>query len=195
MLKRLIPSPAMGVALLALFVALTGSSYAAVRLAKNSVTSREIRNGSIGLADLNKTIRPEKSSKLFRAAVVDTVTDPTSGLTVNVKSEPGIVGPAGPAGSNGAAGANGAQGPSGTATVTTREAFGPTVGPSQHTGATASCQPGEKVVGGGVDLEGTPSDGFLQMSAPSGNGWSGDYITSGSAATSSRAHVFALCAA
>jgi hypothetical protein len=106
-----------------------------------------------------------------------------------VQSEPGIVGP------QGAAGAAGAQGPSGTATVTTREAFGPTVGASQHTGAQADCLPGEKVVGGGVDLDGTPSDGFLQMSAPSGNGWNGDFITSASAATSSRAHVYALCAA
>jgi hypothetical protein len=182
-------TPSFVLSLIALFVALGGSSYAAVKLKANSVGSREIRNGSITLADLNKSIRPSKSNKLFRAAVVDTVTDPTSGVQINVQSEPGIVGP------QGAPGTTGASGPSGTATVTTREAFGPTVGASQHTGANASCQPGEKVVGGGVDLEGTPSDGFLQMSAPSGNGWSGDYITSASAATSSRAHVFALCAA
>jgi hypothetical protein len=181
-------TPSFVLSLVALFVALGGSSYAAVKLKANSVTSREIKNGSVSLADLNKSIRPSKSNKLFRAAVVDTVTDPTSGVQINVQSEPGIVGP------QGTAGPAGAPGPSGTAVVTTREAFGPTVGASQHTGAVASCQPGEKVVGGGVDLEGTPSDGFLQMSAPSGNGWQGDFITSASAATSSRAHVFALCA-
>jgi hypothetical protein len=185
-------TPSFVLSLVALFVALGGSSYAAVKLKANSVGSREIRNGSITLSDMNKSIRPSKSNKLFRAAVVDTVTDPASGVQINVQSEPGIVGPQGAAG---AAGATGAAGPSGTATVTTREAFGPTVGASQHTGAVASCQPGEKVVGGGVDLEGTPSDGFLQMSAPSGNGWQGDYITSASAATSSRAHVYALCTA
>jgi hypothetical protein len=181
-------TPSFVLSLIALFVALGGSSYAAVKLKANSVGSREIRNGSITLSDMNKSIRPSKSNKLFRAAVVDTVTDPASGVQINVQSEPGIVGP------QGAQGAAGAAGPSGTAVVTTREAFGPTVGASQHTGATASCQPGEKVVGGGVDLEGTPSDGFLQMSAPSGNGWQGDYVTSASAATSSRAHVYALCA-
>jgi hypothetical protein len=182
-------TPSFVLSLMALFIALGGSSYAAVKLKANSVGSREIRNGSITLTDLSKTIRPSKSNKLFRAAVVDTVTDPTSGVQINVQSEPGIVGP------QGAAGATGASGPSGTATVTTREAFGPTVGASQHTGAHADCLSGEKVVGGGVDLDGTPSDGFLQMSAPSGNGWSGDFITSASAATSSRAHVYALCAA
>lgn len=185
-------TPSFVLSLIALFVALGGSSYAAVKLKANSVGSREIRNGSITLSDLSTSIRPQKSSKLFRAAVVDTVTDPTSGVTIHVQSEPGIVGPQGAAGTPGA---NGAQGPSGTATVTTREAFGPTVGASQHTGAQADCQPGEKIVGGGVDLEGTPSDGFLQVSAPSGNGWNGDFITSASAATSSRAHVYALCAA
>jgi hypothetical protein len=182
-------TPSFVLSLMALFVALGGSSYAAVKLKANSVGTREIRNGSVTLSDLSTSIRPSKSNKLFRAAVVDTVTDPASGVTIHVQSEPGIVGP------QGAAGAAGAQGPSGTATVTTREAFGPTVGPSQHTGAQADCLPGEKIVGGGVDLEGTPSDGFLQMSAPSGNGWQGDFITSASAATSSRAHVYALCAA
>jgi hypothetical protein len=182
-------TPSFAISLIALFVALGGSSYAAVKLKANSVTGREIKNGSVTLADLNKNIRPQKSNKLFRSAVVDTVTDPASGVTIHVQSEPGIVGP------QGAAGASGAQGPSGTATVTTREAFGPTVGASQHTGAQADCLPGEKIVGGGIDLDGTPSDGFLQMSAPSGNGWNGDFITSASAATSSRAHVYALCAA
>jgi hypothetical protein len=188
-MKRLIPSPSMAVGLVALFVALSGSSYAAVTLHKNSVTSTTIRDGSIRLADLNKSIRPSKSNKLFRAAVVDTVTDPTSGVTIHVQSEPGIVGP------QGAAGSAGAQGPSGTAVVTQREAFGPTVGVGEHTGATASCEPGEKLVGGGTKFEGTPSDAFMQFSAPAGNAWSGSYLTSSGAGTSGRAHVFALCAA
>jgi hypothetical protein len=184
-------TPSLVVSCVALFVALGGSSYAAVKLQKNSVTSREIKNGTVTMADLSKSVRPQKSNKLFRAAVSDVVLDPSTQAAVEalagaVKGEPGTAGPVG---------STGAQGPSGTAAITTREAFGPTVGPSQHTGAAVSCLAGEKVVGGGVDLEGTPSDGFLQMSAPSGNGWSGDYITSASAATSSRAHVFALCAA
>jgi hypothetical protein len=88
-------TPSFVLSLIALFVALGGSSYAAVKLKANSVGSREIRNGSITLSDLNKSIRPSKSNKLFRAAVVDTVTDPASGVQINVQSEPGIVGPQG----------------------------------------------------------------------------------------------------
>jgi hypothetical protein len=46
------PSPAMVVALIALFVALGGSSYAAIQLGKNSVTSRTIANGEVRRADI-----------------------------------------------------------------------------------------------------------------------------------------------
>jgi hypothetical protein len=132
-------TPSFVLSLVALFVALGGSSYAAVKLKANSVGSREIRNGSITLSDLSKSIRPSKSNKLFRAAVVDTVTDPTSGVQINVQSEPGIVGPQGAAGAR-----DWRSGPSGTATVTTREAFGPTVGASQHTGARRSACPARR---------------------------------------------------
>lgn len=46
-LKRLIPNASMAVALLALFVALTGSAYAGVKLSKNSVTTKTIKNGAV----------------------------------------------------------------------------------------------------------------------------------------------------
>lgn len=52
LLRRLVPSPAMLVALLALVVALGGTSYAAVTLAKNSVRSAHIVNGQVKAADL-----------------------------------------------------------------------------------------------------------------------------------------------
>src|SRR3954469_2416352 len=46
------PSPAMLVALTALVVSLGGNSYAAVTLAKNSVTSKAIKDGQVKRADL-----------------------------------------------------------------------------------------------------------------------------------------------
>jgi hypothetical protein len=46
------PSPAMMVSLLALFVALGGTSFAAVTLSKNSVRSKHIKNGQVKRADL-----------------------------------------------------------------------------------------------------------------------------------------------
>jgi hypothetical protein len=47
MFKRLTPSPAMAVALLALFVALGGGAYAAANLRANSVGTRQLRNGAV----------------------------------------------------------------------------------------------------------------------------------------------------
>src|SRR5688500_13584798 len=53
-MPRTSPTPAHGtvVAYLALFVALSGTSYAAVTLSKNSVRSSHIKNGQVKRADL-----------------------------------------------------------------------------------------------------------------------------------------------
>src|SRR3954470_11818274 len=45
-------SPALGVALLALFISLGGSSVAAVQLARNSVLSKHIKDGQVKRQDL-----------------------------------------------------------------------------------------------------------------------------------------------
>ncbi len=58
-LRKRLPSPAMTVALLALFAALGGTSYAA--LSAGSVTTREIRDGTIRNADVKKgTLRAQE---------------------------------------------------------------------------------------------------------------------------------------
>jgi hypothetical protein len=46
------PSPALVIALLALFVALGGTGYAALKLPKNSVSSKQIRKGAVKNSDL-----------------------------------------------------------------------------------------------------------------------------------------------
>ncbi|MEX2464472.1 MAG: hypothetical protein WD428_01215, partial [Gaiellaceae bacterium] len=46
------PSPATVIACIALFVALGGTSVAAVTLARNSVLSKHIKNGQVKTADL-----------------------------------------------------------------------------------------------------------------------------------------------
>jgi hypothetical protein len=51
-LRRHRPSPAMVVALVALFVALGGTSYSAITLSKNSVKSKHIANGQVKRADI-----------------------------------------------------------------------------------------------------------------------------------------------
>lgn len=112
------PSPSMLVALLALFVALGGSSYAAVTLKANSVTSRTIRNGSVAYADLAKSARPAKANAHFRDAVADVIADPATQVNIHVVGEKGDKGDQGPAstgdqGPTGKSGADGSQGPAG----------------------------------------------------------------------------------
>src|SRR5947208_4467598 len=73
-------------ATVALFVALGGSSYAALRLPRNSVGSAQVRNHSIKAVDLARDAVPAGAR--------------------------GPRGPQGPAGANGAAGPTGPRGPS-----------------------------------------------------------------------------------
>lgn len=46
-MKRAIPSPAMIIAMVALFVAMGGSAYAGAKLSKNSVTTKTIKNSAV----------------------------------------------------------------------------------------------------------------------------------------------------
>lgn len=64
-LRRHRPSPAMVVALVALFVALGGSSYAAITLSKNSVRSKHIVNGQVKRADIGSDAINSSKVELF----------------------------------------------------------------------------------------------------------------------------------
>jgi hypothetical protein len=88
------PSPALVVASLALFVALGGTGYAVSALPRDSVTSTQVKNGSLEAVDLSASARGE--------------------LTTRAKSVIGSKGPKGPKGPKGSTGATGPQGPAGT---------------------------------------------------------------------------------
>jgi hypothetical protein len=92
LLTRRVPqSPAMVVALLALFVALGGTAVAAGTL----ITGKQIKNGSITGADVkNKSLTPRD----FRGSI---------------RGPQGLTGPAGPQGPQGPQGAQGMAGPKG----------------------------------------------------------------------------------
>jgi hypothetical protein len=95
------PSPAMVVALVALFVALGGSSYAALALTANSVSSKHIKNGQVKRVDLGKG--SVNSSKVVNGGLL--AEDFAAGqLPV------GAQGPQGPQGPQGAEGVQGLQG-------------------------------------------------------------------------------------
>jgi hypothetical protein len=121
------PSPAMAVALIALFVALGGSSYAALKVTgknvkNNSLTSADIRNNSLKSRDVkNRSLR----SADFAAGQLP-------------QGPKGDTGPQGPKGDPGAT----------TAVMRTGTAFA--VAANDFSSGTASCQPGERATGGGL---------------------------------------------
>ena len=98
---RLVPSPAMAVACLALLVALGGVGYAAVKLPANSVGSAQLKNDAVtGLKVKNGTLL---AADFKRGQVV--------GKT-GAKGDPGLKGDTGPKGDQGPKGDTGDRGPS-----------------------------------------------------------------------------------
>jgi hypothetical protein len=105
------PSPATIISLVALFVALGGTSYAAVVLApKNSVGSAQVINGSLLKKDLSKkTVAALKGNRGPQGARGSAGAQGAAGAV----GPAGATGPAGPAGATGPTGAAGATGPAG----------------------------------------------------------------------------------
>jgi hypothetical protein len=169
-------NPSIILSSIAIIMACSGTSYAATKLAANSVTSREVKNGSIKSADLAVSAKPTKSNRLFRAAVADTVTDVVgtdqvlAALSGAVKGQKGDTGAAGTVGATGATGATGAQGPAG-AVITSpnaRHTAPVAVGSQGFEDLTVQCPTGSAPIGG----IGTPSGGAtVAISERSGNGW------------------------
>jgi Collagen triple helix repeat (20 copies) len=96
------------VALLALFVALGGTSVAATTalLPRNTVASVQVVNGSLQTVDLSKKARTALSGRRG-PRVLQGLPGPTGAA--------GAIGPQGPQGAQGVQGAQGIQGPAGTA--------------------------------------------------------------------------------
>ena len=134
-----LPSPATAIALVALFIASTGTAFAGIvitgaNVKNNSLSGLDVRNGSLTTLDV-------KNHSL---------------LPVDFKKLPsGAAGPAGPAGPQGPAGPAGAQGPKGAPGISGWERTFTIAGPfdssSPKTGE-ASCPPGKKLLGGGGRL-------------------------------------------
>jgi hypothetical protein len=138
------PSPAMVVAVLALFIAMAGTSYAAIKLPANSVGSKQIKTNAV----VSSKIKDGSLTRKDFAA---------SQLPAGAQGLQGLPGAAG------APGAQGAQGPEGQPAVTFIDVVSSVAG----TGAqTATCPAGEIATGGGGDS----SDGLVATSRPVING-------------------------
>jgi hypothetical protein len=97
-LKLRLPSPTLAIALLALFVALGGSGYAAVQLQKNSVGTKQLRKGAV------------KNSDLAANAVTGAKVKPRSLNAGDFRAGSLPQGPQGPRGERGERGLQGAAG-------------------------------------------------------------------------------------
>jgi hypothetical protein len=148
------------VATLALFIALGGTSYAALKLPANSVGSAQIRNnavtpskikdGSLLLTDFNA-----KERSALRGVTGPEGPQGPGGAqgAQGPGGAQGAQGPAGPQGLGGAQGPAGPQGPVGASGATNivvhANDFGP-LGPQATVTTTVGCSAGEQAIAGGA---------------------------------------------
>jgi hypothetical protein len=98
-------------ATIAVFIALGGTGYAAITLPKNSVSSKQIRNGQVKNADLGKDA---VTGVKVKAGSLESTDFKPGQLVAGAPGPAGPKGETGPAGATGAAGAAGAAGKNGT---------------------------------------------------------------------------------
>lgn len=133
---------------IALFIVLGGSAYAATQLPRNSVGTKQIKRGAVTsskVKDRTLTLRD------LRRSTID-----------SLRGAAGPAGPAGPAGEQGPQGIQGTQGATGAAgadaATNVRIRFVdtpvPTNTPNDGTFGTASCNAGERLIGGGAAVTG-----------------------------------------
>jgi len=144
------PSPALVVALVALFVAFSGTATAAlVMTGKNikdgTVTGKDVKNRALGTNKLSKKALASLSGQRGPAGPQGS------------KGEAGAQGVQGPKGDSGPGGSPGPKGDTGVAHITTRTAgiaftANGSIGGSKD--GAAMCQADESVVGGGYRLPG-----------------------------------------
>jgi hypothetical protein len=149
------PSPALVVALVALFVAFSGTATAALVM-----TGKNIKDGTITGKDVqNRTLGTNKLSKKAVASLIGQRGPAGPAGPQGPKGEAGVQGVQGPKGDTGPAGPQGPKGDTGVAHITTRIAGINLDGPmGESKGGAAMCQAGESVVGGGYRL---PSAGIV----------------------------------
>jgi hypothetical protein len=142
------PSPALVVAIVALFVAFSGTATAALVM-----TGKQIKDGTITSKDLrNRTLG---TNKLSKKAVSSLKGQRGPAGAQGPRGEAGVQGVQGPKGDTGAIGPQGPKGDTGVAHVTTRTAgiaFTANGGFGEYKDGAAMCQAGETVVGGGYRL-------------------------------------------
>jgi len=190
------PAAALVVSIIALIVALGGSSYAAFSLPKNSVGTKQLRKNAVGglkIANSAVTSAKVKDGSLLAA---DFKAGQLPAGPRGPKGDKGDTGVPGPKGEKGAQGAKGDKGdPAATHVITRQGALGSLAGPGGTSSSTATCQAGETLVGGGAGVSSFgAAKPTLTGSSPGGSTWFVDYRNDGASGNIQAAAV-ALCAA
>ena len=159
-IRHLRTRPATAIALVALFVALSGTSYAALSLPRNSVGTAQLRTGAVTSAKLAAdavTSAKVKDGTLVRAdfakgqllAGAPGPTGPTGPQgQIGATGPTGAVGAVGPRGATGPPGVQGPSGPPGIADYNIQSVDSvPMTAKTQE--LTVSCPAGDTVLGGG----------------------------------------------
>lgn len=193
------PSHAVVVAYLALFVALGGSSYAAV-----TVTGKSVKNSSLTGADVKGNSLTGSDIKGLRSGDVTDrallARDFKSGqLSAGARGAAGAPGPQGPQGVGGAAGATN------VVTRVTTAVAGAAPGAATNSGG-ATCLAGERATGGGVTPDApalgndavaqsypTKAGGGFPAAGDTPTGWAAVFVYSG-APTDRTLRFYVLCA-
>ena len=164
------------VATVALFVALGGTSYAAL-----TITGDNVKDSSLRGVDV-------KNSSL-------TTSDVKNASLLSSDFKPGQLpaGPQGPQGPKGDPGEKGEKGDPGAANLTRRAGNPVTVNAGSAASATADCEPGERATGGGAFS--SRNDAWLSSSTPVGNPPTGWSVVLRSPAGNAQLTAYVICAA
>jgi hypothetical protein len=184
------------IGLLALFIALGGSAYAATALPRNSVGARQIKKNavsSVKVRDRSLLARDFRQGQLPRGPEGPKGATGPKGST----GPRGATGPKGSKGSKGATGSKGSKGdrgPAGATNVTVRTATlsATTASPGS---ATVTCNDGERATGGGFKADSgaiTPQESRPEPATGTPTGW---HVVVLSTSATANVTVYAVCAA
>jgi Collagen triple helix repeat (20 copies) len=190
-------------ALLALFFAMGGTSYAAVALPRNSVGTAQIKARAVTLGKLNsRTLRSLKGAPGPQGGTGVTGAAGPQG-PIGATGATGAKGTTGPTGATGTPGATGATGPTGTVGTITMRSSSESVPNGTAAEAATYCNSGEVAVGGGASIGVGVGSGVagadLETSRPdpatgtNPTGW--DAIIQNSSGSSQTFAVYVECAA
>jgi hypothetical protein len=143
----------------ALFVAVGGTSYAAVTLPHNSVGTAQLRHAAVTATK----VKPHSLLAIdFKPGQLTATRGP-----VGPQGAQGLQGPQGAQGPQGPQGAQGRKGDPGATSAVVRTVADASVGTGFEGSADVACKPGERVVGGGGSFfGGYAANDHMRMSIP-----------------------------